>query len=210
MKPKLLLCLALVLSGKCHAAIVYPKAPDGGRQIVCENADQILRHDPRFLGGFRIEELTIAAPYRDYGVGLTDLASGHLLSAAKSGGSWMYLFIHGTNAVGAGGLIADEKTGRALKANGLYGTDFSDETLAALRMAEQLPQVKKQNYELRRLDSPGILFVAVWLHGKSDDIIIPLGATFGRWNALQPHSESQMLKLLKPEAKKRLKNPGFD
>ena len=213
MKSKIILCLALVLGsvgGNCDAAIVYPKAPDGGRQIVIENASEILRSDPRFLGGFRIEELTIADPYQDYGVGLANLASGQLLSVAKSGGSWMYLLMHGTNAVGAAGLIADEKTGKALKSNGLYETDFPNETLAALQMAEQLPQVRKQDYELRRLDSPGILFVAVWLHGKSDDIIIPLGATFGRWNALQPYSESQMIKLLKPEAKKRLKNPGFD
>ena len=31
-----------------------------------------------------------------------------------------------------------------------------------------------QEYEFRRLDSPGVSFVAAWLHGKSDDIIIPL------------------------------------
>jgi hypothetical protein len=74
-------------------------------------------------------------------------------------------------------------------------------------MAEQLPQIKEQDYEVRRLDCASILFVAVWLHGKSDDIIIPLGATFGRWNALQPYSESQMIKLLKPEAKKKLRKP---
>jgi hypothetical protein len=210
MKPKLLLCLALVLSGHCRAAITYPKAPDGGRQIVYKYAGELLKSDPRFLGGFRIEELTIADPYPDYGVGLTNLASGQLLSAAKSGGGWTYLFMHGTSAVGAGGLIADEKTGKALKANGLYETDFSNETLEALRMAEQLPQIKKQDYEVRRLDCASILFVAVWLHGKSDDIIIPLGATFGRWNALQPYSESQMIKLLKPEAKKKLReSPGM-
>jgi hypothetical protein len=122
---KLILCLALVLSGNCYAAIVHPKAPDGGRQIVLQDASEILRHDPRFLGGFRIEELTLAAPYKDYYVGLTNLASGQFLSAAKSGGSWMYLFMHGTNAVGAAGLIADEKTGKALNANGLYQSNFS-------------------------------------------------------------------------------------
>jgi hypothetical protein len=211
MKPKIILCLALVLSGHCYAAIVYPKAPDGGRQIVIENASEILRSDPHFLEGFRIEELTVADPYRVYYVGdLTKLASGQLLSAAKSGGSWTYLFIHGTNAVGMAGLIADEKTGKTLKANGLGSSGLSNETLEALRIAEQLPQVKKQDYELRCLDIAPVLFFAVWLHGKSDDIIIPLGPTFGRWNAYQPYSESQMIKLLKPEAKKRLKNTGFD
>jgi hypothetical protein len=200
MNPKLILCLALVLSGNTRAAIVYPKAPDGGRQIVSEHLDL------KFLGVSHIEDLTIADPYRDYGVGLTNLASGQLLSSTKPG-SWMYLLIQGTNAVGMQALIADEKTGNALECAGLYETDFSNETLEALRIAEQLPQIKKQDYEIRRLDIPPILFVAVWLHGKSDDIIIPLGATFGRWNALQPYSESQMIKLLKPEAKKKLKEP---
>jgi hypothetical protein len=209
MKPKLLLCLALALSGNCDAAIVYPKAPDGGRQIVIENASEILRSDPHFLSGFRIEELTIADPYRDYGVGLTNLASGQLLSVAKSGGSWMYLLLHGTNSVGAAGLIADEKTGKALKSNGLFQTDFSNETLEALQIAAQLPLIKKQDYELRRLDIPSVYFVAVWLHGQSDDILIPLPPTFGRWNVYQPYSESQMIKLLKPEAKKKLKGHGI-
>jgi hypothetical protein len=201
MKSKLLLGFALALSCNCHAAIVYPKAPEEGRQMVFENASNILRTDPRCLGGFRLEELTIADPYRNYYVGLTDLASGHLLSAARIGG-WTYLFIHGTNAVGAEELIADEKTGKALKFNGLYGSNFSNETLETLRRAEQLPQINKQDYELRRLDIPPVSFVAVWLHAKSDDIIIPLPPTYGRLNAYQPYSESQIIRILKPEAKR--------
>jgi len=196
------------VGGNCGAAIVYPKAPEGGRRIVYENASSTLRTDPPFLGGFRIEELTIADPYQNYYVHLTNLASGQLLSAAKPG-DWTYLFTHGTNAVGAATLIADKKTGKALQSPGLYQSNFSNETLEALRMAQQLPQIQKQDYELRRLDSPPILFVAVWLHGKSDDIIIPLGATFGRWNAYQPYSERQMVKLLEPEAKKKLKQPNL-
>ncbi len=77
--------------------------------------------------------------------------------------------------------------------------------MEAFRRAEQLPQIKEQDYELRRLDCPSILFVAVWLHGKSDDILIPLPPTGGRWNAYQLYSESQMIELLQPESEKRLK-----
>jgi hypothetical protein len=143
------------LGGNCDAAIVYPKAPEGGRPMVYEYARGTLQADPPFLGGFRIEELTIAEPYRNYAIGLTNLVSGQLLSAAKPGG-WTYLFIHGTNAVGAAALIADEKTGKALHASGLFQSNFSNETLEALRLAQQLPQSKKQAFELRRLESPGI------------------------------------------------------
>jgi hypothetical protein len=200
MKPKLLLCLALVLSGNCHAAIVYPKAPDGGRQIVIENVGEFLP------AGLRVEELTIGEPYESYYVGPTNLASGKFLSAAKSrSGHWTYLIMHGTNDFGAMALMADEKYGNKLEFASF--AESAKQILQALKMAEQLPQIKKQDYEFRLLWCSSILFEAVWLHGKSDDIIIPLGATFGRWNALQPYSESQMVKLLKPEAKKKLKEP---
>jgi hypothetical protein len=102
-------------------------------------------------------------------------------------------------------LMADEKYGNKLEFASF--AESAKQILQALKMAEQLPQIKKQDYEFRLLWCSSILFEAVWLHGKSDDIIIPLGATFGRWNALQPYSESQMVKLLKPEAKKKLKEP---
>jgi len=93
--PKLILhpvlILNLLLAGyataPCNAAIVYPAASDGGRQIVYKYADEILRSDPRFLGGFRIEQLTMASPFRDYGVGLTDLAAGSLLCSSRIRGA---------------------------------------------------------------------------------------------------------------------------
>lgn len=196
MKSKFLLSLALVLGGHCFAAIIYPKAPEGGREIVSGHLD------PKFLGVSRIEDLSIANPHRWYGVGLTNLASGRLLSTAESG-SWRYILIHGTTAVGVATVFdADTKTGKTLRFGSLFETCFSKETLAALRIAEALPQVQAQDYELRFLDIPAISFVAVWLHGKSDDIIIPLPPTYNRFNAYQPYSESQVIKILEPEAKR--------
>jgi hypothetical protein len=193
------------MGSNCEAAIVYPKAPEGGRQIINENIGPTLRAHPRMLGGVRMEDLTIAEPHRSYVVGLTDLASGHLLSAAKSN-AWRYILIHGTNAVGVAELHADEKTGTGLKFSALYDTAFGKETMEALQQAKKLPQIGKQDYEPRFLDIPAVYFVAVWLHGKSDDILIPLPPTFGRCNAYQPYSESQIIKLLKPEAKKEVKS----
>jgi hypothetical protein len=204
MKSKVL--LAFILSGMLHcdsdAAIINPQAPEGGQQVVYQNLE------PKFLGVSRIEDLTMSDPHREYVVGLTNLASGHLLSAARPGG-WRYLLSHGTNVVGVATVLdADVKTGIALRFGALYETCFSKETLAALREAEKLPQIKKQDYEPRFLNIPAISFVAVWLHGKSDDIIIPLPPTFGRrLNAYQPYSESQIIKVLKPDAKQVLKAP---
>ncbi len=208
MKTSLPLCLCITLAGSillqrnCKATITYPKAPEGGGQIVAGHLDpQFLK----FLGVSRVSDLTIAEPYRGYFVGLTNLASGHLLSAAKPGG-WIYLLLRGTNAAGAMELMPD-KSGTKLSFAGLYKSDFSNETRQAMRRAEHLPKVQAQRYELRRLDCPSILFVAVWLHAKSDDIIIPLPPTFGRWEAYHPYSERQIFKLLTSEAEKRLKEP---
>lgn len=211
MRYDLLLCIVFILSsgslGKnCNAAIVYPESPDGGRQIVYDSVKQLPRSMSRYLGDFQIEELTIANPYRTYSVDLTNLASGQFLSVTKPD-NWCYLLMHGTNAVAAAELTGDETNGKALKFAGLEQTDYSNETLKALQMAEKFPQIKQQNYEPRRLNCPAILFVAVWLHGKSDDIIIPLPPTWGRWNAYQPCSESQMIQILKPEAERRFRAP---
>ena len=163
--PKLLLCLALVLSGvfcwhNGDAAIVYSLESDGVREIVSTNID-------------------LKSAGHVYGIALTNLASGQFLSATKT---WGYF----------------------------SGDAFDTKIVEALQKAEQLPQVKNQDYEPRLMSITPILFVGVWLHGKSDDIIIPLPNTFGRWNAYQPYSESQLIQLLKREAKKKLQEPaGF-
>jgi hypothetical protein len=102
MKNKLILCLALVLSNGCFAGIIYPKAPDGGQRLVYEYTIFFVNKNLPPFKGLSIEDLTIAAPYQMYYVGLTNLAAGQFLSAVKpgSGGGWQYLLIHGTNSVG--------------------------------------------------------------------------------------------------------------
>jgi hypothetical protein len=207
MKLKIILGLVLLLSSglfghNCHAVIVYPKAPDGGREIVAKYLDP---QSLKFLKVSRIEDLIIAQPFAEYYVtNLTNLSSRNFLAAAKPRG-WLCLLTQGTNAVGELGLMPDKQSGKGLKFSYLKRTDSTNTTLEALRIAERLPQLKNQDYELRRLDIAPILFAAVWLHRKSDDILIPLPPTFGRWNAYQTYSESQMLMLLKPEVEKTLK-----
>lgn len=195
---------AIVLKGaesSCDAAVVYAKAPDGARQIASENAAKLLKAHPSSLGGFRMEELTISEPIPNFYVGPADLEAGGFLASARPGG-WTYLFTHGTAAAGAAGVIGDPKNPTALRFNGLYETNFTSETLEALRRANQLSAVRASDYEVRRLDCPPIHYVAVWLHRNGDDIIMPLPPTFNRWNAYQAYSEDQMLKLLSAEAKR--------
>lgn len=212
MKPELLLALAMLSCPNCIATIFCPKAPDEGRKIVFEKVGQMLREHPDSpalsIRGAQIQDLTIAYPHRFYYVGAAELASGRLLSAAKSS-SWRYILIHGTNAVGVAEVFdAKPETGGALSFGALYQTGFSNETLEALRKAKELPRIKERDYELRFLHVPAINFVAVWFHGKSDDILMPLPPTFGRkLSAYQPYSESQITKVLEPEAKEVMRAP---
>ncbi|MGB8367968.1 MAG: hypothetical protein ACLPYZ_16070 [Limisphaerales bacterium] len=209
MKPKLILCLALLLDGHCRAAIIYPKAPDGGREIVVTNVGPILGHDTRFFNGLKMEDLTVAEPYREYYVtNLAMLSSGHMLSATTSR-SWRYMLMHGTNAVGAATLIYGGTNGSALKYNDVQRPYFPDAPLDALRAAEKLPQTKKQDYEVRALNIAPLNFKAVWLHGESDDIIIPLPPTFGRFNEYQPYSEAEIIRVLKKDAEDVIKHPNL-
>ena len=123
--------------------------------------------------------LNLKIPERTYFVGADQIASGKLLSAAKAG------------------------------LNGFSGDRFDSAITEALRLADQLPQTRTRDYQPRLLNVPSIYFVAVWLHGEFDDIIIPLPPTFERLKAYQAYSENQIIKLLMPEAKKALNEPNL-
>jgi hypothetical protein len=209
MKSKLLFYLALVSAGALWgnhsaAAIIYPKAPEGGTNLVYKFASGIVKFDPRFLRVAHVQDLSIGKPCRAYSAGLEDLAAGKFLSVAQAG-SWEYPLFHGPDADGLAFVLADETTGKATNCDGIFQSDMGRRE--AVQIAEALPQVQKQNYEMRELDMPGLLFKAIWLHAESDDIIIPTGNSFGRWNPDLPYSEKEMLEVLKPLAKKKLKEP---
>lgn len=191
----------------CEAAIVYPAVPDaaGGRQAIFDFL-QLTLHHPRtgidkVLGSLNIDDLTIGAPYRQYSVALNDVASGQLLSAARIGTDWMYPVMHGNDAVALAMVI--ERPGQAPKFVGI-GEIFSAETLKALQLAEQLPQVKNRDYEVRRLIVGFYGLVAVWLHAESDDIIIPVNSDYGLVNPWRPYTPDQIIRVLQPAAMKEV------
>ena len=207
MNQKLLACLVLILGGvftapKGDAAIIYPKAPDGGEPIVAKyrDSDEFKPFSSRFKGS------TIARPfgvYVDEG-SLTTLLSGQWLAGTRQA-AWRYLLLQGTNCAGGIDLNANEQRGKLLKFSQAFSpskSGFDNSTLDALRIAEKLPQVQKQDYEFRYLDMEPNNFFAVWLHGKTDDILIPLPPTYGRMKAGQPYSESQIAAILGPEAQR--------
>lgn len=118
--------------------------------------------------------------------------------------------MQGANAVGEVPVSdADAKAGKALSHDALSVNRFSQGTLEAMQTTKSWPQIKQHDYELRFLEFPAINFCAVRLHAKSDDIIMPLAPTLGRkLTAYQPCSETEIFKVLEPEAKEVTKAPN--
>jgi hypothetical protein len=220
MKRKLLLCLALVLSGgsridNCDAAIIFPKQAEEYRSIAYQETVSFY-HDanPSFAPkNLQTDKLNVTNGFRWYWFNDRSVLSGKLLPPANSTGrGWNYMIMCGTNMIGVMGLARDTNhwsfefpiySGATLRGQ-------QDPIWAALEKAERLPQVKDQDYEFRYLTYANMDFPMIWLHGKSDDMLIPTSGGYGKWKAYHPYSEKQIVKLLKPEVEDELKQGEMD
>ena len=190
-------CIALAL-GRAQCAVVFPKAPEGGRNAVRTYTIGVLRYDPQFMRKFSFADLTVGQPFRNYYAGRTNIATGQLLSGARPG-DWTYLLLHGTNAVGGATVKSDKGIGPVC--TGLFQSNFASETLIAFDIAKKLPQTRNHDYEMRRLDVPTMHFVALWLHAPSDDILIPLSSMFNEVKLYEIYPEKDVTKILQAAAK---------
>jgi hypothetical protein len=206
MNLKPLLCLALVLFiYRGDAAIIFPQGPAGGWQVAYEDVAYFCKTSPAFFGGTQIGELAIGNCYQCYNP--QQVAPGHLLASAEIvSNRWLYLVMRGTNAVMTAELKAANPARGAFKLVSLRSHPAA-EIQKALQAAEKWPRVQKQDYEFRFLNMPPLEFFAVWLHGKSDDIIVPLAPTWGMWHADLPYSEAEIVKILEPMLEQEMKAP---
>lgn len=156
------------------------------------------------------KNLTIARPFGVYGYGLnyTNILSGRLLSATKLN-SWRFMLTDGTISAGLDLGYDNKKAGWPEMGWSFHPArpNNSDPVLATPQAAATLPQVQKADYELRYLNFLELQFFAVWLHGQSNDIIIPV-PVYGKWQDYRPCSEREMIERLKPETENRKKTPA--
>jgi len=172
---------------------------------VHESTAWFLTNNPHLFSGAKIEDLSIVDVYQSYNVMPKAVLSGSLLLNARPAPKrWMYFIMRGTNAFAIAELKANDD-------NSLELVELDRGLALALRAAliksEQLPQVKKQDYDFCFLNLSPLSFWAIWLHGKADDIIIPLSPDYGLWNANQSYSEKEIIRILKPIAEDRMKAP---
>ena len=155
-----------------------------------------------------MEELTVGDAFQAYIPTQQAISSGQLLSKLKVADLY-YFVMRGTNAIGMAAVRMDEKSGSPIKVTS-YRRGSATKMWTGLQIAKQLPQTQMHDFEFRYLDISPLYFRAVWLHGQSDDIILPLPPTYGMWNAYQPYSEPQVVEILKSVIQKRSKLSGKD
>jgi len=192
MKFTFILLPALFLCACCNAELIYVDAPKEDQEIVYNYVRKVLQPDTVFSNNLHRADFRIAAPFREYFVEPGDVAAGRLLSATKSG-AWQFLVFRGTNVIGIAYCMFDPKSGKPRASVEFSTIAYPMEPVI---MAEQLPQIKQQDYEVRLFGAS--FFRGLWLHAKSNDIFIPANDGFGKLQALRPYSEAQLIKILQP------------
>ncbi len=189
-------------------AIIMRNAPRGGAALVAANIIELVR-EKKLPGGMpmemRPEELAHSEPHPVYIATLNDLAGGKLLSTARQT-SWRYLLVQRDEAVAEAELSVPRRGAGAkakkLEFASLTHGPFAGATVEALTAAEALPQVAKTDYELRLLKVPAVYLIALWLHGRKDDILIPMGDPPGRLKKNTPYSEADVIGALREIAQR--------
>lgn len=201
MKPKLLLALALVLSAisNSQAGLIYCATPEGGREVVRANIENDLS-GAGLLGKIPKDQVTMFNPLRFYLLdNMTNFDSFYLARAEFQ--CWQYLLLHGTNVIGGCFVSPKDLPPKKPDTTVLFNTGGSQETYTAMEIAKNLPQVKAHDYEVRRVGFIFVSFQALWLHGKADDIIIPLPRgypdTARYFTAYMPYNGRQMAQILR-------------
>ena len=196
-------------------AIITRNAPRGAATVLAANVTDMLRAKhipPGMKADVHPEELEHSEPHPVYVATLDDLAGGKLLSAARQTG-WRYLLVQHDEVVAEAELSAARPAAKGAKGAkksagakqeltfaSLTHGPFSGATVDGLHAAERLPQVEKNDYELRLLKVPAVYLVALWLHGAHEDILVPLGQPPAGLKKNKAYTEASVIRALRATA----------
>jgi len=146
--------------------------------------------------------LALAAPHDVYALGLADVAAGATLAAATLVGR-RFLVMEGPTAIASVEIAASGAPARFEANEGPYVAATAD----ALARAESDPLVAAGSFELRLLRIPALYAMALWLSdddGRSD-LLFPLAPAPAPLDARGSVGEHELLELLRPAARERLR-----
>ncbi|WP_166296794.1 hypothetical protein [Bradyrhizobium sp. 2S1] len=118
--------------------------------------------------------LQAVEPLQVFTLGLDDLLAKKDLQAAKSTG-WIFLVHDGNQTLASAEAVptgtGDEQVLSALNEGRAVGS-----TAEAIRTVRGLPEVSKDDFELRLLRVPALYVTALWLHktAGTGDLVVPL------------------------------------
>jgi hypothetical protein len=195
--------------------ITLRSAPRGAAAVLASHLTELARERklPQRMPQIRMEALSHSEAHPVYFVPLNALAQGKLLDAATQT-AWRYLLVQDNAAVAEAELSVPRrgaktaktaKTARPVEFASLTHGPFAAATVDALSAAEQLPQVERDDYEMRLIKIPAVYFVALWLHGAKQDILVPMGDPPGGLERNKPYSEAQIIEALRGSAEQALR-----
>jgi len=184
--------------------ITFPKAPRAADARLVGHLTELTRESKGPMAAMRMESLSHSEAHPVYFVPLDALTGGKLLEAAKQT-SWRYLLVQDNAPVAEAEVSAGSRGAKGAKSGSpeflsLTQGPFAGATIDALDAAERLPQVARADYELRLLKIPAVYFVALWLHGAKDDILIPMGDPPAGLKPNEPYSEAAVIAALHDSA----------
>ena len=143
--------------------------------------------------------LQLAEPHQVFTLGLSDLAAGKGLDAAKPTG-WRYLVQEGDNVLASAETVVGPRGEQVFSA--FNEGRFVDSSAKAMRAVREFPEVGQGGFELRLLNVPGLYVLALWLHetqGKGD-FLVPLAPSPVETPAGKPVPAAALLKELAAKA----------
>jgi hypothetical protein len=198
--------------------ITLRSPPRGAAAVLASHLTELARDRklPQRMPQIRMEALSHSEAHPVYFVPLDALARGKLLDAAVQTG-WRYLLVQDNAAVAEAELAVPRRGAKAAKSSKVANTakplefaslthgPFAAATVDALDAAERLPQVERDDYEMRLIKIPAVYFVALWLHGAKGDLLIPMGDPPGGLKRNKPYTEAQVIEALRGSVQQALR-----
>lgn len=176
--------------------IILQDPPEEASQMAAHYLRDLLGWEASIAIGCGTMSSTLVRPHRGYTFTLGEVIAGRLLSGTMSR-CWRYWIMDGTTPCAILTIMdPDPKTGKPRRFGSLLQGEGIKDLFEALQIAEKVQQAGNQDYEFRHLSNFELYFEAVWLHGPSDDVIIPVPPLYGIANACQPYSEQQVYTFL--------------
>jgi hypothetical protein len=129
-----------------------------------------------------------------YFVGLDDVSQGRLIAPARPT-AWRYVLLDGDEVRAAAQLIVGDD-GEVAGFSHVERGPFVQSTVAAIALAERIEAAQGGDYELRLLSVPSLYLVALWMHGMSGDLLVPLDPAPGSVETEGVYTEEQIFSAL--------------